>query len=64
MNTFGALYETVFESVYSRTGKSISNPLDVQRCVNAFNLAFPKIDPFTTISLFEEGEHELTILDV
>lgn len=54
----------VFESVYSRTGKSISNPLDVQRCVNAFNLAFPKIDPFTIISIFEEEEHELTILDV
>ena len=56
VNTFGVLYEAVFESVCFKTGKAISIPFYVQQCVKVFNSVFPKIVPFITTSLFAEGE--------
>ena len=56
VNIFGALYEVMLKSVYSRIDKANLTPQEAQKIVKAFNEVFPGTVPFTTTSLFEEGK--------
>ena len=58
INTFGALYEVVFQSVYSRTGKSKLTPQASKQYVTKFLESFPRIASFTQLILFDEGGNE------
>ena len=55
VNTFGALYEVVFTSVYSRQGKAKITPPEARQCVTKFLESFPGLVPFTELTLFDEG---------
>ena len=55
INTFGALYEVVFTSVYSRQEKAKITPPDAKQCVTKFLESFPGLVPFTELTLFDEG---------
>ena len=55
VNTFGALYEAEFKSMYSRTDKAKLTTHDAQQCDKVFYASFTGIVPFTTTSLLEEG---------
>ena len=59
VNTFGALYEMMFQSVYSRMSKSKLVPQASKQCVTKFFESFPGIFPFTQLILFDEGEMEI-----
>ena len=56
VNTFGALYRAVFQSVYSRTSKLKPTPDAAQYSVKEIYASFPRTVPLTTTSLLEEGE--------
>ena len=55
VNTFGALYEVVFTSVYSRQGKAKITPPEARQCVTKFLESFPGLVPFIELTLFDEG---------
>ena len=55
VNTFGALYEVVITSVYSRQRKSKITPPETKQCVTKFLESFPGLVPFTELTLFDEG---------
>ena len=56
VNTFGALYEAVFTSVYSRQGKTKSTLQAAKQCVTKFLESFSGLAPFTQLTLFSEGD--------
>ena len=56
VNIFWALYEAVFQSVYSRTDKAKFTLATGQHCVKEYYVSFPSIVLFITVSLFQEGE--------
>ena len=58
VNTFGALYEAVFTSVYSRKGKSKLTQKAAKQCVTKFLESFPGLAHFTQLTLFDEAENE------
>ena len=58
VNKFESLYETVFKSVYSRTGKAKLVPQTAKQCVTKFLESFTGIVSFTQLTLFDEGENE------
>ena len=62
VNTFGSLYEVVFQSVYSRTGKTKLTPQDAKQCVMKFLKQFSGIIPFTQLTFFDEGENGAQVL--
>ena len=57
VNIFGALYEVVLQSVYSRTCKTKLTPQVAKQYVTKFLKSFPGIVPFTQLTLFDEGEN-------
>ena len=56
VNTFVALYEAEFKSIYSRIGKTKHTPHDAHKCVKSFYVSFPSTLLFTAASLFEEED--------
>ena len=57
VNTFGALYEAVFTSVYSRKGNAKLTPQAAKQCVTKFLESFLGLAHFTQLTLFDEGEN-------
>ena len=64
VNTFGPLYEVVFKSVYSKTGKAKLTPQATKQCVTKFLESFPGMIPFTQLTLSMKGKMEITIFAI
>ena len=56
VNTFGALYEVELKILYSRIDKAKLTQQDTQQCLESFYEISSGTIPFTTTSLFEEGD--------
>ena len=52
VDTFEALYEVVFQSVYSKAGKDKRTPQATKQCVTNLLESFPGIVPFTQLTFF------------
>ena len=64
VNSFGALYEAVFKSVYSRKDKAKLIPQVAKQCVAKILESFLGLAPFTQLTLFDEGEMALLIFEI
>ena len=56
VNAFGALYEAVFTSVYSRKGNAKLTPQAAKQCVTKFFESFPGLTSFMQLTIFDEGD--------
>ena len=56
VNTFGALYEAVFTSVYFIQSKAKLTPQAAKQCVTKFFESFPGLTSFMQLTIFDEGD--------
>ena len=56
VNSFGALYDAVFTSVYSRQSKAKLTQQAAKQCITKCLESFLGLAPFTQLTLFDEGD--------